>query len=153
MSSCVLVHPEDTRTKDVLCVCFNADASVFAVGTVNGFAVYCADPFVLLVERRIDHGVRHIALFGQSNVLALVPATRVSTVWLWDDTVIDPTSLEEITAPDATVTTVAAGATRMRPRPLPQQQPAKEDDDGAATRDAAPPMSSSTSIWTPPSWL
>jgi hypothetical protein len=143
MSQCVTVHPEDTRTKDTLCVALNPDATVFAVGTTSGMAVYCADPFVLLRDHAISGGIKHIALFSQSNVMALVPASYANTVWLWDDTVVDPASKAEITVADDVTVTVAAGAaaaaaalrasTVAGPSASPNSRGTEGGSDGAAT--------------------
>jgi hypothetical protein len=111
--SCVQVSPDDTRTKDVLCVAFNDKATVFAVGTLTGFAVYSAEPFMLLRQRSVPGGVKYIALYSEFNVLALVPARKNNEVWLWNDLIDDPEATPEVTEGDDVTVTVGPGAARF----------------------------------------
>lgn len=102
-SACTLVRPEGTTssstlvaaTPSVLCLSWNYDATVLAVGTVDGFLVYNAEALprapcaasahasdtsderrhtlVEVARRYVGGGVQHIAIHDQGSLLLFSP--------------------------------------------------------------------------------
>ena len=74
----------------VLCVSFNQDRSLFALGTTFGFHVYNTAPLKRKYGRDWGSGVGIVEVYMRTNILALVgggPASRFSPkkLTVWDD--------------------------------------------------------------------
>src|SRR5690348_16727802 len=97
MTSCVSFlpstsNPETIKNTRQRCFCFSEDGRFFAVGTTDGFVIYCTEPFVPLTVREVNShlppgssGVSLIAMFARSNLLLLVSPADPKKVLLWNE--------------------------------------------------------------------
>ena len=82
-------EPEEEQENRILCLSFNQENTLFAIGTLEGFAIFTAYPFEKTYQHSMKGGIGFIELLSHSNLVALVGSTsngefKDNTLYLWD---------------------------------------------------------------------